>query len=90
MNLSGFIEAAFGYFSRRRLLLLGGTATLLLLSIASFGRIHLEENIEAMLPDRGSRVAADFRLLQQAPFARKLVITLRAETEGNEIGRAHV
>lgn len=83
MNLPGFFEAAFGYFSRRRLLLLGGTATLLLLSIASFGRIHLEENIEAMLPDRGSRVAADFRLLQQAPFARKLVITLRAETEGN-------
>lgn len=83
MNLSGFFETAYDYFSRRRPLLFGATAILLVLSIACFGRIHLQENIEAMLPDRGSRVSADFRLLQQAPFARKLVITLRSETAEN-------
>lgn len=81
--IPGFFAAAYGYFSRRRLLLLGGTVALLLLTLAGFGRIRMEENIEAMLPDRGSQVAGDFRLLQQAPFARKLVITLRSETEGN-------
>ncbi|NLC71443.1 MAG: MMPL family transporter [Desulfuromonadaceae bacterium] len=39
----------------------------------------MQENIAAMLPDSG-RVAATFQLLEKAPFARKVVISI----EGNE------
>ena len=40
---------------------------------------HLNEDIEAMLPDRGSEVARDFHLLQQAPLSRKGIVSLRAD-----------
>jgi predicted exporter len=56
----------------------------LLLAFASgwnLAQLRIEESIVAMLPDGDSRVAGDFHLLQQAPFARKLVIHLRAEPE---------
>lgn len=54
---------------------------LLLLGILcgwQLSRLQLEENISALLPDGASPVAQDFKLLQQAPFARKLVISLHA------------
>ncbi|MFO7766668.1 MAG: MMPL family transporter [Pelovirga sp.] len=54
---------------------------LLLLSFWSLTRVEIDDNISAMLPDGESRVARDFQLLQQAPFARKVVIHLRAENE---------
>lgn len=44
-------------------------------------QMQLEESISALLPDGDSQVAKDFQLLQQAPFARKLVINLRAADE---------
>lgn len=40
--------------------------------------MRLQEDVAALLPDDGSHVAEDFRLLQQTPFARKLVITVGA------------
>jgi predicted exporter len=43
--------------------------------------LQVEENISALLPDGNSVVAKDFQLLQKAPFARKLVINLRASEE---------
>ncbi|PLY02788.1 MAG: hypothetical protein C0623_03245 [Desulfuromonas sp.] len=58
-------------------------ALLVLLLIAGglLSRLEVEQSIVAMLPDGDSRVASDFGLLQQAPFARKLVIHLRAEPD---------
>lgn len=44
-------------------------------------QVKIEESISAMLPDGKSRVAHDFQLLQQAPFARKVVISLTAEAD---------
>ena len=58
---------------------------LLLLTAASgwnLTQLKVEESIVAMLPDGQSRVANDFHLLQRAPFARKLVIHLRAAPGG--------
>ena len=56
---------------------------LLLLAIASWkiSQFQVEESVSAMLPDGKSRVAHDFQLLQQAPFARQLVIHLTAESD---------
>ncbi len=60
------------------LLILGVTLALL-----NLRTLKIEENIAAMLPDGASTVARDFALLQQAPFARKVVIhvQLRPEVE---------
>jgi len=44
----------------------------------NLSQLKIEESIVAMLPDGESRVADDFLLLQKAPFARKIVIHLRA------------
>jgi predicted exporter len=67
------------FFVPRRRLLFTGVALLIAASILLFQGIRLEENIAAMLPDGRSEVAADFALLQQAPFARKVIVSLEAE-----------
>ena len=54
---------------------------LLLVSFWNLTRVEIEDSITTMLPDGDSRVAQDFQLLQQAPFARKVVIHLRAENQ---------
>ncbi len=81
MSLSETIAKSYRFFACRRRLLFGLTAVLLLLSAVAFARIRLEANIDAMLPDRGSRVAADFALLQRAPFARKVLISVETEAD---------
>jgi len=57
---------------RRSLFVL--TAAVVLLSVLAFREIRLEENIAAMLPD--GPVRSDFALLEQAPFARKVLLSL--------------
>lgn len=79
MNPSKSIAKAYEHFAGRRILLYGVTVFLIFLSLIAFSKIRMEENIEAMLPDRGSSVASDFRLLQRAPFARKMLITLESD-----------
>ncbi len=73
-----FFTALYRTLAPRRGLLFA--VTLLLLAAAGLAcrGVHLEENIASMLPDDQSEAATDFQLLQQAPFARKLVIDLRA------------
>lgn len=62
----------------------GLVLVVLLLVLAVCGwrlqRISIEDSIIALLPDGKTQVAADFELLQQAPFARKVVIHLQADT----------
>ncbi len=44
----------------------------------NISQLKIEDSITAMLPDGESQVAHDFALLQQAPFARQLVINITA------------
>lgn len=53
---------------------------LLALSGWNLSRLDIEDSIVSMLPDGKSQVARDFQLLQQSPFARKVVIHLRADS----------
>jgi predicted exporter len=62
----------------RRILLLA-TGLALALSVLLFSRIKVGENVQAMLPDAVGGPLGDFELLQQAPFARKIVLTLKDE-----------
>ncbi len=73
-----FFAVAFRYFAGRRALLFGATLAFLGLCAVICSRLHMQADISTMLPDRESQVASDFRLLQEAPFARKLVITVTA------------
>jgi|GEM_PF-303440 len=56
---------------------------LLVISLLNLRTLQVEENIGAMLPDGDSGVARDFALLQQAPFARKVVIHLQLRSEAD-------
>ncbi len=71
--------SCYRFFAPRRGWLLLVLPGLGLLSGWQLVNLQMEENISALLPDGHSQVARDFQLLQQAPFARKLVINLRAE-----------
>lgn len=71
-------ERLYRHFAERRRLLFGGTLLVVALSLFASSRLRLQEDIVAMLPDDGSSAATDFRLLQLAPFTKKLVISLKA------------
>lgn len=64
--------------ARRRRLLFLGCCLLLSLCVLLLSRMRVGENAAAMLPDKG-RVASDFELLQRAPFAQRLAISLHDE-----------
>ena len=71
------------FLAGRRRALFAATLLVVLLSALASWRLHIQEDIVAMLPDDSSSVAKDFRLLQLAPFTRKLVITLKGGTPGD-------
>ncbi len=73
-----FFATCYRKLEGRRRWLLIGLLLLLLLCAVQLSQLRLEENISALLPDGNSQVALDFKLLQQAPFARKLVINISA------------
>ena len=71
----------FLFFSRRRLILLVTTAAVIVISTLAFFQINVHEDIRSMLPDDTSEAALSFKLLQQAPFTRKVIINLNANTD---------
>ena len=80
-------ERLYRFFSTRRKTLFAATAILIALGSGALLRLELREDVESMLPDDGSGAARDFRLLQSAPFTRKIVITL---TGGPQTGTAEL
>ncbi|MBW2431137.1 MAG: MMPL family transporter [Deltaproteobacteria bacterium] len=64
------------YFSPRRRILYSASMLGIVTCMLVFSRIDLNEDIRSMLPDNRSEAALDFRLLQQAPFTRKVIINL--------------
>ena len=66
----------YNYFSARRRILYSATMLAIVTCILVFADIDLHEDIRSMLPDDRSEAALDFRLLQQAPFTRKVIINL--------------
>jgi len=79
MTVADFVAESFVRLRPRRRRVALCAALLVVVSALGASRIRMEENIAAMLPDRGSNVARDFELLQRAPFARRAVINLEAQ-----------
>jgi predicted exporter len=78
------------FLSNRRKLLFSTTLLIVALSVLASSKLKIQEDIVAMLPDDSSSVAQDFRLLQLAPFTRKLVITLKVGSAGDPGGLTEV
>ncbi|NOQ52493.1 MAG: MMPL family transporter [Desulfuromonadaceae bacterium] len=76
-----FFAACYRRFEHRRSWLVLALLLLLVVAAWQLSQFRVEESISAMLPDGESQVARDFQLLQRAPFARKLVMHLRAAPE---------
>lgn len=70
-------ERLYSFFLKRRRLLFAATLIAVALASLASSRVRIQEDIVAMLPDDESSVAQEFRLLQLAPFTRKVVITLK-------------
>ncbi|HMB15157.1 MAG TPA: hypothetical protein VKN62_02485, partial [Pelovirga sp.] len=75
-----FILSCYNWLQGRRGWLVLVLLALLLLCGWNLTRLDIDDHIVSMLPDGESRVARDFELLQQSPFARKVVIHLRADS----------
>ncbi len=67
-------------FASRRRLLAGIVLLLLAGGWLAFSRLPFTTDVAALLPDRGNRAVADFRLLAKAPLARRIVLRLRADS----------
>ena len=73
------IERLHRVFASRRYLVAGIVLMLLAGGWLAFSRLPFTTDVAALLPDRGSRAVADFRLLAKAPLARRVVLRLRAD-----------
>ncbi len=78
MFLNKLFTLIYHFFSSRRGILYLVTLAAIIFSALSFRNIEMSENITSMLPDGQSDTAGDFRLIQQAPFTRKVIVNLKA------------
>jgi len=85
--MSFFVAELYLFFSHHRPMVFVATVAVIVICAFAFVNLNLSENIESMLPDRKTNTALNFRLLQQAPFSRKIVINLnrRQNTPDNDL-----
>lgn len=80
MDISNLISRLYRYWEGRRRLLLTVVILFLVAGALGFLTLRMQENIAAMLPDSGP-VAETFYLLEKAPFARKVVISIEGKED---------
>ena len=87
MIMSSIVADLYLFFSHRRPMVFVATLAVIVISAIAFVNLNLNENIESMLPDRKTDTTLNFRLLQQAPFSRKVIINLNKQSNihGNEL-----
>jgi len=81
--MSPFSAVSFLYrfLAPRKAFLYGATLALVLAGAFSFVGLRISDDIRTMLPEEPSKVREEFELLQQAPFSRKILITLERRPE---------
>ncbi|MBW1788791.1 MAG: MMPL family transporter [Deltaproteobacteria bacterium] len=79
MSPFSLVSSMYAFFATRRVVLFAGAIVLLLAGGISFLRLDISENIQGMLPEEPPCIREEFRLLQGAPFSRKVLITLTRE-----------
>ncbi|HEX2965652.1 MAG TPA: MMPL family transporter [Syntrophorhabdaceae bacterium] len=79
-----FFGNFYNVFSRRRLLLYGIALVVIIAAGLILRNISMNEDIAPLLPDDNSEAARDFELLQKAPFADKVLVSLHGETANKQ------
>jgi predicted RND superfamily exporter protein len=73
-----FFRTLYVFFARRRVLLYVLTFAVIVIAALILRNITMNEDIAPLLPDGENEAARDFALLQRAPFADKVLISLKA------------
>jgi predicted exporter len=73
-----FFRTLYVFFARRRILLYVMTFAVIVAAGLILRNITMNEDIAPLLPDGENEAARDFALLQKAPFADKVLISLKA------------
>ena len=73
-----FFRILYNFFARRRILLYALTFVVIVVAALILRNITMNEDIAPLLPDGENEAALDFALLQKAPFADKVLISLKA------------
>lgn len=87
--LADSVAASYRKFRSRRLVPIFFLAVVVGLCTVAFFGVPRREDVSALLPDGPGAAAEQFRLLQRAPFSRKLTIHLRAGPEVPEAESAN-
>ncbi len=76
--------ALYTLLAPRRKILYGATFLFVLTGALVMAFLDIHEDIQFMIPDRDAAVGEEFSLLQDSPFAKKVVINIRG---GADLGR---
>ncbi|MBA4389735.1 MAG: hypothetical protein C0399_02205 [Syntrophus sp. (in: bacteria)] len=77
-SVFSFFQVLYDFFARRRILLYVLTFAVIVIAALILRNITMNEDIAPLLPDGENEAARDFALLQKAPFADKILISLKA------------
>jgi len=78
VSLFFLLGAVYNFFACRRIVLFLMTFVVIVGAALILRNIKMNEDIAPLLPDGASEAARDFALLQKAPFADKVLISLKA------------
>ncbi|MFH0997796.1 MAG: hypothetical protein V1844_20210, partial [Pseudomonadota bacterium] len=81
MSFTKPIGALYILLSPRRKILYAVTLLFVLLGALAMALTDIHEDIQFMIPDRDAAVGEEFSLLQDSPFAKKVVINLRGDAD---------
>ncbi|CAK7039128.1 MAG: hypothetical protein DELT_00705 [Desulfovibrio sp.] len=74
--LARYVVAAYGFFRVRRLALFVISAAVCILCFLAASRLIVREDVRALIPSEPPRFTESFTLLREAPFMRRLQITV--------------
>ncbi|MBI5594147.1 MAG: MMPL family transporter [Deltaproteobacteria bacterium] len=81
MSFNKPVGTLYTLLSPRRKILFGVTLLVVVLGALAMAFTNIHEDIQFMIPDRDAAVGEEFSLLQDSPFAKKVVINLRGEAD---------
>ena len=83
MPSSTLLSSLYDFLSYRRRVVYAATLGIIGLCVLISSDVNVQEDIGAMLPDSPSELRVDFELMQQAPFARKVIVNLKRRPDAD-------
>jgi predicted exporter len=83
MPSSTLLSSLYDFLSYRRGVVYAATLVIIGLCVLISRDVNVQEDIRSMLPDSPSELRVDFELMQQAPFARKVIVNLKRRSDAD-------